>query len=168
MRPEQQATIPVKPHMHLSIRCNNNFKHLNVIIMMRMTCASFMQFLLKVDMSIKWSICHHGGNEKGCHDNVPVPRLRYRCKGEVCGCVQKMVGCSRIPGVPCVDDGDKEKEGQHAPTIRARSKHKHLIHHTTFDSRASSRWLYLPREHSRAVRVRRGSSCSRFVVVHTP
>ena len=45
---------------------------------------------------------------KRCHGNVPVPvtRLRYRCKGEVCGCVQKMVGRSRIPGVPRV--GDKE------------------------------------------------------------
>ena len=45
---------------------------------------------------------------KWCHGNVPVPvtRVRYRCKGEMCGCVQKMVGHSRIPSVPRV--GDKE------------------------------------------------------------
>ena len=32
---------------------------------MRMTCASFMQFYENVDMSILWSICHRGGNERG-------------------------------------------------------------------------------------------------------
>ena len=76
----------------------------------------FTQFLLKVDKSImkhlspwwKGKGCHGTDNEKRCHGSVPVPvtRLRYRCKGEVCGCVQKMVGRSRIPGVPRV--GDKE------------------------------------------------------------
>ena len=39
-------------------------------------------------------------------------------------------GVISVTGFPWVDDGDKEKEGQRAPTIRARSKHEHLIHHT--------------------------------------
>ena len=49
--------------------------------------------------------CHGNDNGKRCHDNIPVlvTRLRYRCKGEVCGCVQKMVRRSRIPGVPRVN-----------------------------------------------------------------
>ena len=85
--------------------------------MMRMTCASFMQFYENVDM-IRYEAFVIVAETKGvprqrqrkwCHGNIPVPvtRLRYQCKGEVCGCVQKMVGRSRIPGVPLVKDGVK-------------------------------------------------------------
>ena len=52
-------------------------------------------------------------------------------------------GVITVTGFPRVDDGDKAKEGQHAPTIRARSKHKHLIHHTCIHSRAVVSGLYL-------------------------
>ena len=37
-------------------------------------------------------------------------------------------GVIPVTGFPRVDDGDKAKEGQRAPTIRARSKHEHLNH----------------------------------------
>ena len=81
MRLETTTTNPVNPHMQLSIWCNNNFKHLNVIIMMRMTCASFMQYLWKHWHDKIWGICHRGGNERGatttngkwCHGNISVP-----------------------------------------------------------------------------------------------
>ena len=129
---------------------------LNVVIMMWMTCGSYA-ILRKCWHDKIWGICHRGGNKRGatamitkrCHGNVPVPvtRLRYWCKGEVCGCVQKMVGRSQIPGIPRVDDGDKAKEGQHAPTIWARSKHEHLIHHTCISSRAVVSRLYLRSVH---------------------
>ena len=133
---------------------------------MQMTYSSCMQFYEKVDM-IRYEAFAIVAETKGvprqrqrkwCHGNFPVPviRLRYRCKGEVCGCVQTMVGHSRKPGVPWVDDGDKAKEGQRAPTIIAWSKHEHLIHHTCIRSRAVVSGLYL-----RSVRYRRGSSLMR-------
>ena len=68
MRLEQS---PENPHMHLAIWCNNNFKHLNVIIMMRMTCASFMQFYENVDM-IRYEAFVIVAETKG------VPRQRIR------------------------------------------------------------------------------------------
>ena len=114
----------------LVIYCNNNLNILIVVNMMRMTWTSFMQFLLKVDKSIMKHFCHHGGNKRGatatimkrCHGNVPVPvtRLRYRWKGEVCGCVQKMVGRSLISGVPRV--GDKETSDT-LDTVQTRASH---------------------------------------------
>ena len=48
MRPEQQATIPVKPHMHLAIEASNNLNILEVVIMMRMTCANLCNFMKKL------------------------------------------------------------------------------------------------------------------------
>ena len=52
-------------------------------------------------------------------------------------------GVIPVTGFPWVDDGDKAKEGQRAPTIRARSKHEHLIHHTCIRSRAVVLGLYM-------------------------
>ena len=133
---------------------------------MRMTWTSFMQFLFKSwqeqnEAFVIVAEMKRGATEtirKWCHGSVPVPVtwLRYRCKREVCGSVQKMVGHSGIPGVPWVDDGDNAKEGQCAPTIRARSKHEHLIHHACIHSRAVVSGLYL-----RSVCCRNGTSSMR-------
>ena len=51
MRPEITTTIPENPHVHLANEANNNLNILDVVIMMRMTFASFMQFG-KVDKSM--------------------------------------------------------------------------------------------------------------------
>ena len=78
-----------------------------------------------------------------------------------------MVGRSWIPGVPR-DDGNKAKEGQRAPTIQARRKLEHLIHHTCIHSRAASRGLYLS-EHALSERIEfgsRGTCVEEEVVVH--
>ena len=45
-------------------------------------------------------------------------------------------GVLPVTRFPRVDDADKAKEGQRALTIRAWSKHEHLIHHTCISSRA--------------------------------
>jgi len=81
MRPEQQITIPENPHTQQQFKANNNsgktpyansnlmeatnINILNVVIMMRRTYASFKQFYENVDMSILWSICRRGENERG-------------------------------------------------------------------------------------------------------
>ena len=69
-------------------------------------------------------------------------------------------GVVPVTGFPRVDDGDKAKEGQRAPTIRAWSKHEHLVHRTCIRSRAVVSGLYL-----RSVRYRSVSGTSREVVV---
>ena len=51
-----------------NFNANINFKHLNVVIMMRMTYPRFKQFYENVDMSMLWSSCRRGGR-KGCHGN---------------------------------------------------------------------------------------------------
>ena len=56
-------------------------------------------------------------------------------------------GVIPVTGFPRVDDGDKAKEGQHAPTIQARSKHEHLIHHTCISPWAVVSGLYLRSVH---------------------
>ena len=141
MRPEQQTTIPENPYMLFSnLKKTTILSILNVVIMMRMTYTSYMQFYENVDMSMLWSICQRGG-KKGCHgdesknDATATYRWsdnssRCRCKGK-CGCAEhaKDGGVIPVTGFPRVDDGDKAKEGQHAPTIQARRKLEHLIHH---------------------------------------
>ena len=98
--------------MQLSIWCNNNFKHLNVIIWCEWHVQVYAIFIKSWQENYETFVTvverKKGATStitKWCHGNVSVPvtRLRYRCKGEVCRCVQKMVGCSRIPGVPRVD-----------------------------------------------------------------
>ena len=62
MRPEQQTTIPVDPHMHLSIWCNNNSKHFNCCyhdaddmnkfmqgFMTRLSRAYYVAFVIKAE-----------------------------------------------------------------------------------------------------------------------
>ena len=56
-------------------------------------------------------------------------------------------------GFPWFADGDKAKEGKHAPTIRARCKHEHLIHHTCIRSRVDLAVIPLKRANE-TVRVR--------------
>ena len=103
---------------------------LNVVIMMRMTFASFMQFG-KLDKSMILSICHRGGKERGATTMTTemVPRQhsgsgslgRYRCKRKSDGSVScKDGGVLPDTGFPHV--GDKAKEGQHAPTVRTRGE----------------------------------------------
>ena len=54
---------------------------LNIVIMMRMTYASFNQFYENVDMSKTRGICHRGG-KKGCHsdesENDATATYRFR------------------------------------------------------------------------------------------
>ena len=53
MRSEQQTTIPENPHMLFSNLTQTTILNiLIVIIMMRMTYASFMQFYENIDMSM--------------------------------------------------------------------------------------------------------------------
>ena len=89
---------------------------------------------------------------KWCHSNISVPVAHgdTGAKGKVTGAC-KNGGLIPVTGFPHV--GDKAKEGQRAPTIRAWSKHEHLIHHTCIRSRAVVSGLYL-----RSVRYRSGSS----------
>ena len=112
------------------------------------------------------------------HSGDPTTHLRYRCKGEVCGCVQKMVGHSRISGVPCV--GGMATEGR-ARNKRARYEHGvQLVSHNIRPRWLSRRYTFEACVIG-AVRVKRcsrswsswqvvvlsdgrGSSCSRFVV----
>ena len=56
MRPEQQTIILENPHVISNFNANINFKHLNVVIMMRMTDVSYMQFYENVDMKMIRSI----------------------------------------------------------------------------------------------------------------
>ena len=53
MRPEQQTKIPENPHMSFSnLKQATILNVLNVVIMMRMTYTSFMQFYENVDISM--------------------------------------------------------------------------------------------------------------------
>ena len=68
--------------MQLSIWCNNNFKHLNVIIMMRRTCSRLCNFNENVDKSIMKHLSPWWKERvprrrirKWCHGNIPVPVL---------------------------------------------------------------------------------------------
>ena len=131
--------------MHLAIQSNNNLNILEVVIMMRMTFASFMQFFFKLT-----GACYEAFvavvEEKGCHggETEMVPRQhigsdssrRYRCKRK-CGV---SVSCKMVgdPGyrVPTVRWYGNEEE--HGMTTRKRCNHEHLIQHTCIRSRASS------------------------------
>ena len=149
----------------LVIYCNNNLNILIVVIMMRMTWTSFMKFLLKVDMSIKKHLSSWR-KQKGCHgdDNKTVPRqrpgsdnsLRRRCKRKCGGSVQKMVGWSRLSGVPRI--GDKETS-DNLDTVQNPS----ISNIASIHSRTSSQGYTFEackRDSSRSVQ-RRGSRCSR-------
>ena len=107
---------------------------------------------------------------KGCHDNDngkgATATFQFRQLIETS--VQNKMwrervkdgGVIPVTGFPRVDNGDKAKEGQRAPTIRAWSKHEHLIHHTCIRSRAVVSGLYL-----RSVRYQNRSSSLREVDV---
>ena len=76
---------------------NINCKHLNVVIMMRMTDVRFKQFYENVDMKMIRSICHRGGR-KGCHgnesENDATATYRFRQLTEIP--VQKEVWRERV------------------------------------------------------------------------
>ena len=98
---------------------------------MRMTCSSLCNIYENVDMIryeafvivVKTKGVPRQRQRKWCHGNIPVPvtRLRYRCKGEVCGCVQKMVGA---PGFRVSHDLATRKR----VTNWTQCKHEHLKH----------------------------------------
>ncbi|EMS60920.1 hypothetical protein TRIUR3_30885 [Triticum urartu] len=69
-----------------------------------------------------------------------------------------MVGCSRLLGSHM--SVARQKRGNVHRQFRLEAKQGCISYNMR--SQVSSLWLYLPREHSRAVRVRRGSSCSRY------
>ena len=61
---------------------------LDVVTMMRITCASFMKFLIKVDKSIKKNFSPWR-KQKGCHDNdtgnsieIPMQRRSMRMRAK--------------------------------------------------------------------------------------
>ena len=54
---------------------------------------------------------------------IPVQKEAWRGRAMQDG------GVIPVTGFPRFNDGDKAKEGQRAPTIRAWSKNEHLIHH---------------------------------------
>ena len=94
---------------------------------MRMTCSSLCNIYENVDM-IRYEAFVIVAKTKGvprqrqrkwCHDNIPVPvtRLRCRCKRKSDEGVSKYGGVIPVTGFPRFDDGDKAKEGQDAPTI---------------------------------------------------
>ena len=111
--------------MRLEIKNNNSAKSscvfsnlmqktiltiLNVVIMMRMIYASFMQVLWKCWHDKIWGISHRGGNERGAtatttemvprqHFDDPTTRQDVVAKESVdVQNMQKKVGWSRIPG----------------------------------------------------------------------
>ena len=103
--------------------------------------------------------------KKGCHGDeskndatatyrfrllveIPAQKEAWRERVMQDGGVLPTTGFPRVSGMETSDNSD---------TVQTQASH--TSHNTR--SRASSRWLYFPREHSRAVRVRRGSSCSR-------
>ena len=52
MRPKTQTTILENPHVIQQFNATTILNILNVVIMMRMTYTSFMQFYKNVDMSM--------------------------------------------------------------------------------------------------------------------
>src|SRR3954471_23977910 len=78
---------------------------------------------------------------------IPVQKEAWRECVMQDGGVILATGFPRVSGMETSDNSD---------TVQTRPS---LTSHN-IRSWAASRWLYLPREHSRAVRVRRGSSCS--------
>ena len=153
------------------------FKHFNCCYHDADDMNKFMQFLLKVDKSIMKHLSPWW-KEKGCHGNdngngatatfrfwysieIPMQRGSVRMRA-------KDGGALPDTGFPHV--GGKAKEGQRAPIVRTRGKTRvHLIQHACVRSRASSQGYTFEackRDDSRSVQSR-GSSCSRFVVVHT-
>ena len=109
------------------------FKHFNCYYHDADDMNKFMQFLLKLDKSIIMKHLSLWRKRKGCHDNDnwngATATFQFRQLIETA--VQNKMwqerakdgGVIPVTGFPRVDDGDKAKEGQRAPTIRARSKH---------------------------------------------
>ena len=168
MRPEQQPAIPINPHMLFSNLMQTSILNiLIVVIMMRMTYASYMKFYENVDMSMLWSIWSPWWNERDAtattaemvpqqHSDDSTIQWDTGAKEQVCGCAQHARDgeWSRILGVP--HDGGMANE-ERAKTIRSRCKtrashttHKHSVHG------GRSRRLYLRSVHFGAVQNRRG------------
>ena len=106
-------------------------------------CGWHMQvlciFMKNVDMSMLWSIFHHGGTKrvprqrirKWCHNNLLVPITHWDtgAKEQVCGCAEHAKDGGVIPdtGFPtCWWHG---KRGASQATIQSWCKHEHLIQH---------------------------------------
>ena len=120
---------------------------LNVVIMKRMTYASYMQFYENVDMNMLWSICHRGG-KKGCHDNEfendATATYQFRQLMEIP--VQKEVWRERvmqdggvIPDFGFPQDGGMANKEERAKTTQTRRKIGCISYNTCICPRASSR-----------------------------
>ena len=69
MRPEQQATIPVNPHMHLVINANNNFKHFNCCYHDADDMCKFYAIFMKKLIRALYEAFVTVVERKGCHDD---------------------------------------------------------------------------------------------------
>ena len=128
-----------KPHMQLSIWCNNNFNQSWSCYHDADDMCKFMQFLIKVDKRIMKQLSPWW-KEKGCHgdeyenDATTTYRLSgsprgYRCKRKSDGSVQEMVGWSRIPGVPRVSGMENEWQYGHGADKGCISSNMHSCVH---------------------------------------
>ena len=145
---------------------------LNVVIMMRMTYASFKQFYENVDMSMLWSIWSPWRNERGAtatitkmvprqHSDDPTTHWDTSAKESVdVRYMQKKVGWSRIPGSHGSTAWQMRRKLQgwfgHGANISDISYNTH--------SYTSGHLGVIPSKRAfGAERVRSGSSCSRVV-----
>ena len=101
--------------------------------------CKFMQFLLKVDLSMMRAFVTVV-ERKGCygdetkimprqHSDDPVAHVDTGAKGSGCECVMQEDGVLPDTGFPHVD-GKATRNSQR--TTRTRYNHEHLIHHITF------------------------------------
>ena len=93
---KHQTTIPVNPHVHQQFNATTILNILNVIIMMRMTCASLCKFYGKVDMIRYEALVAMAEGKRGAtaakqkcyHGNIsgdPATQMRCQCKGTSVG-----------------------------------------------------------------------------------
>ena len=95
------------PYVIQQFKANNNFKHLNVVIMMRMTYTSLFNFYENVDMRVMRAFvtvveregCH--GDEMEMmprqHSDDPVVHGDTGAKEQVCGCAEHAKDGGVIP-----------------------------------------------------------------------
>ena len=155
----------------MQINGNNKYKHFKCCYHDANDKASFKQFYENVDMSILWSICRRGENERGATATTTemVPRQHSGSDNSIEMSVQKKVWRERIEqdggvfpvtGFPR-DDGMATRRNMHATisdTMQTRASHTTHMH--SFHG-GRSRRLYLWSVRFGAVRVWRGVDGSR-------
>ena len=121
------------PYAFSNLKQTTILNILDVVIMVRMTCASLCKFYGKVNMiryeafvaMVEGTRGATAAKRKCCHGNIPeIRQLKWDASAKEQVWVREMCKSdgewSRIPGVPHV--GGKAKEGQRAPTIRTRGE----------------------------------------------